>query len=252
MTERHFNIRYEFSPEEVRKQIDRRCKEPGGAYVVVADGNILTMVHKDEEYRKTVDGAMFSICDSSWVPLYLKLIHGFKPVQYCGSDIFADMVGAKKYTMAFLGTSQETLDALKAELCGEDPRIADMHFEPLPFCDADGFDYGKIAEGINSFSPDIVWVALGAPKQERFAERLAPHLRRGVIIPVGAVFNFRAGLGIRRAPDWMVKCHLEFAYRIASEPRKQFKRVWRILTATPAIIAEEARTKKRSRKDSAR
>ena len=84
-------------------------------------------------------------------------------------------------------------------------------------------------------------MALGAPKQERFAARLTPLLRRGVVIPVGAVFNFRAGLGIRRAPQWMVRMHLEFIYRIFSEPRKQLRRVWQILRWTPSILREERR-----------
>ena len=209
------------------------------SYLVVADGNVLVQVHRDPAYRAVVQGALFSICDSSWVPLYLKRLYGFQPQQYSGSDIFRDLTEAGKYRMAFLGASQEVLDALRAELTKVDPRIAEMPFKALPFADVDGFDYERIAADLNADAPDIVWVALGAPKQERFAARLAPLLRRGVIIPVGAVFNFRAGLGIRRAPQWMVRCHLEFVYRIFSEPRKQLRRVWQILRWTPAILREE-------------
>ena len=264
----YFHINYEFSREHALERIDARCagrdksdpgvtqpprsedgrsrgrslparREDGAAYIVVADGNVLVQVHKDPDYRAVVQGAMFSICDSSWVPVYLKRLYGFKPEQYCGSDIFRDLTGARKYTMAFLGASQEVLDALKAELSKLDPRIADMLVLALPFADADGFDYEAIAGQVNAADPDIIWVALGAPKQEFFAARLTPLLHRGVVIPVGAVFNFRAGLGIRRAPDWMVKCHLEFLYRIFSEPRKQLQRVGQILRYTPAILREE-------------
>ena len=96
-----------------------------------------------------------------------------------------------------------------------------------------------IACSLNSTEPDIVWIGLGAPKQEFFAARLTPLLHRGVVIPVGAVFNFRAGLGIKRAPEWMVRTHLEFLYRIFSEPRKQLRRVGQILRWTPAILREE-------------
>ena len=162
-----------------------------------------------------------------------------QPAQYSGSDIFRDLTGAQKYTMAFLGASQEVLDALKAELTKVDPRIADMLFLALPFADVDGVDYEAIARQVNAADPYIVWLALGAPKQEFFAARLAPLLHRGVIIPVGAVFNFRAGLGIRRAPQWMVRAHLEFLHRLWTEPRKQIKRIWPILRWTPAILREE-------------
>lgn len=238
----YFHIPYEFSREKALERIDACCArqdKSGAAYVCVADGNVLVQVHKDPEYRSVVQGAMFSICDSSWVPIYLKRLYGFQLAQYSGSDIFRDLTGAQKYTMAFLGASQEVLDALKAELTKVDPRIADMLFLALPFADVDGFDYEAIARQVNAADPDIVWLALGAPKQEFFAARLAPLLHQGVIIPVGAVFNFRAGLGIRRAPQWMVRAHLEFLHRLWTEPRKQIKRIWQILRWTPAILREE-------------
>lgn len=242
----YFHINYELDPQTVREEIDRKCGMDGAGYICVADGNILSMVHSDETYRKTVGGAMFSLCDSSWVPLYIKLLYGFKPEQYCGSQIFKDLTEARKYRMYFLGASQTVLDALKCNLEREvDPAIGGMTFKELPFCSVEQFDYKSIAAGINSDSPDIIWVALGAPKQEQFAERLTPLLKRGVVIPVGAVFNFRAGLGIKRAPQWMIDAHLEWLYRIFSEPKKQLRRVKGILADVPAILLEERRAKRR-------
>ena len=239
----YFHIDYEFSPGQARERIAAQCRTSPAGYVCVADGNVLVQVHRDPDYRRVVQGALFSICDSSWVPLYLKRLYGFKPQQYSGSDIFRDITGAKCFRMAFLGASQEVLDALRTQLSELDPRIGDMLFKALPYADADAFDYAAIAEAVNADDPDIIWVALGAPKQERFAARLAPLLKRGVIIPVGAVFNFRSGLGIRRAPEWMVKCHLEFLYRIFSEPRKQLRRVWQILRYTPGILRQERKAR---------
>lgn len=235
----YFHIDYEFSPQKALERIDERIGKSPAAYIVVADGNVLVQVHRDLDYRTVVNGAMFSICDSSYVPLYLKRLYGFKPEQYCGSDIFRDITEMKRYRMAFLGSSQEVLDALRAKLTEVDPRIGEMPFVELPFASADSFDYEAIAASLNESAPDIVWVALGAPKQEIFASRLAPLLRRGVIIPVGAVFNFRAGLGIARAPQWMVRLHLEFLHRIFKEPRKQLRRVWSIIRWTPAILRLE-------------
>lgn len=111
-----------------------------------------------------------------------------------------------------------------------------MPFEELPFCAADEFDYGAIAARINEYLPDIIWISLGAPKQEVFMNRLCPHLQRGIMVAVGAVFHFAAGGRIRRAPDWMVACKLEFLYRIFNEPRKQMKRCWKIISVLPWIF----------------
>lgn len=243
MITQHFNINYEPEREQVLTSIDARCHEKGGAYVCVADGNILQMVHHDPDYRKVVNGSMFSIVDSSWVPLFVKQIYGEQWQQYCGSQIFSDITEMHRYRMYFLGTKQTVLDALRQQMIPVDPAIADMQFVELPFCRVEDFDYQSIAAHINADNPDIIWLALGAPKQERFAALLVPFLNRGVVIPVGAVFNFRSGLGIKRAPQWMVRCHLEFAYRIFSEPKKQISRCWNILTTFPAIYREELHKK---------
>ena len=65
---------------------------------------------------------------------------------------------------------------------------------------------------------DIIWVALGAPKQEIFMNRLKPHLKKGVAIAIGAAFNFYSGMADapQRCPEWMRKCHLEFVHRSSS------------------------------------
>lgn len=231
-----FNINYEPDRDKVLQVIDDRCGTGQPGYVCVADGNILAMVHRDEEYRNVINGSIFSIVDSSWVPLYVRKIYGYKWEQYSGSRIFADLTEKKRYRMFFLGSRQNVLDALKRELCKVDPAIEGMEFMELPFCNVEDFDYEGISDIVNRDNPDLIWLSLGAPKQERFAARLVPYLKRGVVIPVGAVFNFRSGIGVRRAPQWMVKCHLEFIYRIFREPGKQLTRCANIITTLPRIL----------------
>ena len=239
----YFNINYEFDKPTIGREIDRQLQAEGARYICVADGNILQMVHKDVEYRKIVNASMFSICDSSWVPLYLKKIYGTVYQQYSGSQIFENLTGKKCYRQFFIGTSEKVLEGLKTELSKKDPSVGEMTFFAPPFCKVEEFDYQAIAEMINNDNPDIVWVALGAPKQENFMYRLQPLLHRGVMIGVGAVFNFYCGLenAPRRAPKWMVEHHLEFVYRVFSEPKKQLKRCKDILFTLPKIIKEEKR-----------
>ena len=242
--ETYFNIRYEFDRERVFRRMDEVLRSGGAGYICVADGHVLSEVQRNREYRNVLNGALLTICDSGWVPVYLKwLLHADRP-QYCGAQIFSDAIGMKKYRMMFLGGSRETLDALRRTLEREDPRVKHMPFQELPFCPVDEFDYAAIAGRINEYLPDIVWVSLGAPKQEIFMNRLCPHLQRGVMVAVGAVFNFASGRNIRRAPAWMVDCRLEFLYRIFSEPRKQMKRCWKIISVLPWIFIREKTTAK--------
>ena len=243
--EKYFDIRYEFDVPTVHSTIDEHISTGIPGYICVADGNILTMVHNDTEYRKIVDGSIFSICDSSWVPKFVKWIYGYNRHHYCGSDIFIDVVRARKHRMIFLGTKQTVLDALQQNLTKENPDVANMTFKELPFCTVDGFDYKAIAEMIREDGADIIWVALGAPKQEIFMNRLKPHLNKGVMIAIGAAFNFYSGLADapQRCPVWMRKLHLEFVHRIFKEPKKQIRRCWGIVSTLPRIFNKERKVK---------
>lgn len=237
--ETYFHIRYEFDPAAVHQRIAAGVSSGKAGYICVADGNILAHVHRDPAYRRTIAGALFSVCDSSWVPTYLRWLYGIRRQPYCGPRLFRDIVAGTQYRMAFLGANAPTLAALRQRLRALNPAVETMPFIPLPYAArAEQFDYPAIAASLAPHAPDIIWVALGAPKQERFAEQLAAHLPRGIVIGVGAAFNFASG-HIRRAPRWVQRCKIEFLYRILAEPRKQLRRCHLILTTLPHIYLTE-------------
>lgn len=236
----YFNINYEFDKQAVHKAIEDAQK----GYICVADGVVLNTANRDPEYLKVINGGMFAICDSSWVPVYLKSIYGVRYEQYCGSDIFRDIVSSRKYRMFFLGTNRQTLDSLRDHISELNPDVSGMRFMELPFRNVEDFDYPSIAKEIGADGAKIIWVALGAPKQERFMNLLLPHLDSGVMIGVGAVFNFFSGQDESRCPAWMQKHHLEFLYRIFQNPGKQIKRCFWIIATLPRLYLEERKRAK--------
>jgi N-acetylglucosaminyldiphosphoundecaprenol N-acetyl-beta-D-mannosaminyltransferase len=239
--ETYFNLRYEFDKEAVHAFIAQKLQDGGGGYICVADGVILSHASRNPRYLKAVNGGMFSICDSSYVPLYLKWIYGKQYKQYCGSQIFMDIVRSREYRMIFMGTSQVTLDGLKKNLKKYNPDVETMTFYELPFKNVDEFDYRAVAEMIESDEAEIIWIALGAPKQEIFMSKVKPFLHHGVMIAVGAAFKFFSGVDAKRAPAWMVNTHTEFIYRIFLEPRKQLKRCFGIVVSLPVLLWQEWR-----------
>ena len=239
----YFNINYEFDHEVVLHKIEHAVAENRCEYVCVADGVILNLVDRLPGYREVVAGAMFSICDSSYVPIYLRWLYGLRLTNYTGSDIFADLVGMKKYRMMFLGASSDILRSLQERLTAVDARIAGMTFHELPFLEVGHFDYEGIARLIEDDRPDIIWVSLGAPKQEIFMSMLKPHLTHGVLIAVGAAFKFHSGKGEKRAPQWMLDHHMEFLFRIWQSPRKQLNRCAWIVRTLPGLLLKEWRSK---------
>ena len=240
----YFNIKYEFDKKTVHKLIEDSQK----GYICVADGVVMNTANRNPDYLKVVNGSMFSICDSSWVPVYIRFIYGIKYEQYCGSEIFKDIVSARKYRMMFMGTSQETLDGLKRELIKWNPDVEGMQFVELPFRKVEDFDYPEIAKIIEADGAKIIWVALGAPKQERFMNLLLPHLTQGVMIGVGAAFKFYSGTAESRCPAWMQKAHLEFIYRILQDPKKQLKRCFWIIWTLPGLYLGEVKRARKAKK----
>lgn len=246
--ETYFNIHYEFNKKHIYELINEHLDKGKPGYICVADGVILNIANRNKTYLQVINSSMFSICDSSYVPIYLKWIYGIKREQYCGSQIFMDIIKMKKYRMFFMGTSTQILTALKTNLTKWDSRIADMMFYELPFRAVEDFDYKAIAEKVNADGADVIWVALGAPKQEIFMSKLKPYLNRGVMIAVGAAFKFYSGLDEKRAPQWMVKHHLEFVYRIFSDPKKQLHRcAWIVITLPKLLFGEWKRKKNKTR-----
>ena len=238
--DRYFGINYEFSKEKIYGRIDQTLGANGKGYVCAVEGIVLTEAHRDPIYLDVVNHSLFSISDSSWVPLFIRFIHHVKVKPYQGPQMFLEMVKMRRYKMYFLGSNALILNSLKENLVQYDPRIADMQFHELPFCDVEDFDYKAIAETINQDSPDIIWVSLGAPKQERFAQRLLPHLQRGVMVAVGAAFKYYSGIpSMQRAPQWMIRSHVEFIYRLFQEPRKQARRLCGYVSALPSILWTE-------------
>lgn len=243
---RYFGIHYELNYTEIHNAVSKRLTERGSDYICVADGVEMCFANRHTDYMSVVNGGMFSICDSSYVPLYIRWIYGENCRQYSGSEIFYDIVCSRKYRMIFLGTRQVILDGLKKSLIKINPDVENMQFVELPFKSVEDFDYPAIAKFIEQDGAEIIWIALGAVKQEQFMARLKPYLRHGIMIAVGAVFKFFSGVDVKRAPQWMIRHHLEFVHRLWYEPVKQLKRCFYIVRTLPMILYKEYRI---SRKD---
>lgn len=122
-----------------------------------------------------------------------------------------------------LGGNQSTLDRLLAAFSERFPsvHIAATHSPPFGDWPADEFD--RICGKIRSSGANLIWVGLGCPKQEHWIARNKHRLPPGVYFGIGAAFAFHAG-EVRQAPPLIQRFGGEWAYRLAMEPRRLFKR----------------------------
>lgn len=160
----------------------------------------------------------------SWFPL---------PERVATTDLFH--VVARKAEVA--GRSFYMLGASEEENAAAVKKVQNLY----PKLEIVGYSHGYLSgdalrakvEEINALAPDCLWVALGVPNEQAFVEEYTPLLTNvGVIKTSGGLFNFLSG-SRSRAPQWMQRIGLEWAWRTWLEPRRLF---WRYLTTNPRAI----------------
>lgn len=205
--------------ERIEKDIERLR----GQYICVGNVHTTVMAHDDIRYHEVQNKAAFVLPDGKPLSVYSRK-HGFPEAErVTGPDLMLRLFerdnGLKHY---FYGGSPETLELLKQKLTEKYPylRIAGMVSPPYRELNAEE-DLEEIRK-INDSHADIIWVGLGAPKQENW---MYEHRDKvcGVMIGVGAGFDYHAG-NIKRAPAWMQKLSLEWLYRLMQDPKRLFKR----------------------------
>lgn len=241
---KYFDIYIEFDKINIVKKINDCIEQNQKGYVCVIDGNVLATTHKHKEYKEIINGALVNTCDGSSIALLAGTIHKSKFETYTGPDIFSKYVG-ENYTQYFLGNTDENLLRLKNKFEALGYNLHNFKFQSLPYKNVDDFDYPTIAQEIRLFAPDIIWVSLGAPKQEIFISKLYPYLDKGVLFAIGAAFNLFLGDDKnKRAPQIIRNMHLEWLFRVLQEPERVGKRALSYLIVLPKLIIQEIKNKK--------
>jgi len=132
----------------------------------------------------------------------------------------------------FCGGAPGVAEELAGRLAARFPGLEVVGCAAPPFWDLAADELEAIANAIDRSGADIVWVGLGTPKQERFAAALRGRLDGKVLVTVGAAFDYHTGR-LRRAPAVMQRAGLEWAYRLAQEPARLWRRY---LTNNPLFV----------------
>ncbi len=128
-----------------------------------------------------------------------------------------------RYKHFLLGGKQGTLDALTRNFAQRFPKVAIAGTHSPPFGEWPEGEFELIAEKIRSSGANLIWVGLGCPKQEHWIAQNKHRLPHGVYFGIGAAFAFHAG-EVAQAPQLIQRLGMEWAYRVAMEPRRLFKR----------------------------
>ena len=129
-----------------------------------------------------------------------------------------------KKTVMFMGSSQKVLDLIVKRAAEVYPHLKVVTYSPPYKPEFSDEDNKAIIEAINAANPDLLWIGMTAPKQEKWTyshwRELNIHCHVGTI---GAVFDFFAGT-VERAPMWWQRNGLEWLYRLLKEPKRMWRR----------------------------
>jgi N-acetylglucosaminyldiphosphoundecaprenol N-acetyl-beta-D-mannosaminyltransferase len=181
---------------------------------------------KDVAYTVALQKSNVLIPDGVSVVWAIRLLTGQKLKKIAGADLFFyEMERLKKNggKCFFLGSTEATLKRIKARAKKEFPNIKVKTYSPPYKPDFSKEDNAAMVTAVNDFEPDVLFIGMTAPKQEKWAYQHFNQLKVGHVDCIGAVFDFYAGT-INRAPKWMINIGLEWLYRLVKEPKRMWRR----------------------------
>lgn len=241
-----FNIKIEFDSQVFRRTVESHIQEKKKAYVCVVDANVITIAQKDLKYREIVKSATINTCDGSSIAKMVNKIYGTDFHAYNGPELFEYYI-EQPYKHVLVGNTAAKVEQIK-DFVKQKGFDVDLQHVDVPFVPVDQFDYPAIAKQINKMRPDIVWVSLGAPKQEMFISNIFPYIEQGVLFGIGAAFNFYTG-DLHNNKKEIGGLRFIWLERIFKEPKKQLRRVGGYLLTVPKMYWEEKKKAKRNKKD---
>ncbi|MBR3225707.1 MAG: WecB/TagA/CpsF family glycosyltransferase [Atopobiaceae bacterium] len=203
----------------------KHVKKLSGDYICVSNVHTTVMAFENEEYRSVQNGGIMAIPDGGPLSTVGKRRGAREMTRTTGPSYMGEVLrisvkhGWKHY---FYGSTQETLVRLRTHLEQNYPGLQIVGMYSPPFRPMTAMEDSEIVEAINASSPDFIWIGLGAPKQEEWSA-MHQGIVKGLMVGVGAAFDYYAG-NIKRAPNWMQNCNLEWLYRLIQDPKRLFMR----------------------------
>ncbi|WP_299583616.1 WecB/TagA/CpsF family glycosyltransferase [uncultured Sunxiuqinia sp.] len=206
------------------------------------NGHSYTVAKKDKIFSHALRTSDILLPDGISVVMGAKILEGKRIKKIAGYDVFLHLLHLLEQqngSCFFLGAMPDTLKRIKEKLETEFPHVRVGSFSPPYKPVFSEEDSRLMCEQVNLFCPDVLFVGMTAPKQEKWVHENKEKLDARITCSIGAVFDFYAGTS-ERPPKWMIDMKLEWLGRLLKEP----KRMWRrYLLSTPVFFIDVFRHK---------
>jgi N-acetylglucosaminyldiphosphoundecaprenol N-acetyl-beta-D-mannosaminyltransferase len=233
--------------DEAMDAMDGMIARREQGYVCPVAVHAVMVSRRDSQMRDALKGAALTVPDGMPLVWAANALGESLPNRVYGPELmrrYSDRCAEKGHRVwLYGGRDQGSLAQLALNLRHNHPGIEIVGGYSPPFRPLDLAEEESLVEQINRDRPDVLWVGVGVPKQEKWMARMRDRLEVPVMCGVGAAFDFHAGR-ISQAPLWMQERGLEWTYRIAQEPRRLLPRY---LSNNPRFLVAFARQLGRER-----
>lgn len=229
------------SMEEALRLISGVIKNDEKESVSFINADCLNISSKDAEYRNILNSQSLVLPDGAGISLACRMIGKRLKANVNGTDLLPELCEVARvedFTMYLLGAAPGVAARMRENLSQSYPGL-NVVGEHHGYFDHDSESTGVI-EKINAAKPNIVLVAFGAPRQEKWIHKHRDQIDSNVLIGVGGLFDFYSG-DKRRAPLWMRKHGIEWMYRLYLEPGRLWRRY---IIGNPLFLMRIVRWKK--------
>ena len=209
-------------------------KENSRRYVCVANVHTVMLGTENPAFRKITNNADMVTPDGQPVRFVANMKGAKLQDRVYGPTLMEKTCESfqEGYSHFFYGGAPSVPEKLKEAFGFRYPKINIVGTYSPPFRPLTDTEDNEIMDMINTLNPDFLWVGIGAPKQEFWMAEHVGKVNAGVMLGVGAAFDFHTGT-VSQAPSWMQKIGLEWAYRLSRDP----KRLWyRYLYYNPLFV----------------
>ena len=193
------------------------------------------IARKDPLFREALMASDFILPDGVGIVMAARVLVGKKIEKIAGSDLHRVIISAlneHKGSCFYLGSSDATLQKIRERLSREHPYVKVGSLSPPYKSVFTNEDSDSMIKAVNEFSPDVLFVGMTAPKQEKWVHENRHLLNAPVICSIGAVFDFYAGT-VKRPGKFWISIGLEWLPRLLREPRRLWRRT---IISTPLFI----------------
>ena len=184
------------------------------------------IAEKDENFKKSLLSSDILLPDGVGITAASKFLNHMPIAKFSGSDLHGYLL--KKMNkeggrVFYLGSSNDVLAKIEERLSKEYPNIKVGSYSPPYKDEFSSADNDSMINAVNAFEPDVLFVGMTAPKQEKWTNQNRKYLNANIVCAVGAVFDFYAGT-VERPNEVWVNSGFEWLGRLVKEPKRMWKR----------------------------